>query len=204
MCDNNNNKCQARSSEQMSNESQKVQEAPPIPATTTTSSPAPMRKRTNVETNKPQSSKQPLQNQKRKREQSKSSSLDDYDEGAFWERVINNPDSEWPIVKQLLEHLNAQWRVHKQGAAVIVSKFKASKNKDDGTIDEQQQGELLNMLRQAGKEKERLAAIGSRGEQEGSPASLSKMRERQGKRAMVTESKMIDDDKPNQASKPDE
>ncbi|VDL78029.1 unnamed protein product [Nippostrongylus brasiliensis] len=90
------------------------------------------------------------------------SSLDDYDEGAFWERVINNPDSEWPIVKQLLEHLNAQWRVHKQGAAVIVSKFKASKSKDDGTIDEQQQGELLNMLRQAGKEKERLAAIGSR------------------------------------------
>ncbi|VDL78814.1 unnamed protein product [Nippostrongylus brasiliensis] len=90
------------------------------------------------------------------------SSLDDYDEGAFWERVINNPDSEWPIVKQLLEHLNAQWRVHKQGAAVIVSKFKASKNKDDGTIDEQLQGELLNMLRQAGKEKERLAAIGSR------------------------------------------
>ncbi|VDL64638.1 unnamed protein product, partial [Nippostrongylus brasiliensis] len=122
--------------------------------------------------------------QKRKREQPKSSELDEYAEVSFWLRVINSPDCKWPVINRTLEHLNTQWTKRKQVAAGIVTKWRSIMVSKDSATEEQKQDEILKLLMNARDEKERLATIGSRF------IAMSLIHKDQAKQAGITEQQL--------------
>ncbi|WKY04467.1 hypothetical protein Q1695_005457 [Nippostrongylus brasiliensis] len=122
--------------------------------------------------------------QKRKREQPKSSELDEYAEVSFWQRVINSPDCKWPVINRTLEHLNTQWTKRKQVAAGIVTKWRSIMVSKDSATEEQKQDEILKLLMNARDEKERLATIGSRF------IAMSLIHKDQAKQAGITEQQL--------------
>ncbi|WKY11730.1 hypothetical protein Q1695_003358 [Nippostrongylus brasiliensis] len=110
----------------------------------------------------PVPSKYVAQKPKRKREGYKGSDMDDYNEGNFWERVLNNQDCGWTMVQRMLEHLTAQWKLHVEEAASIATEYNSKTNENGELNEDVDQEEILAMIKTASKQRERMTSIANR------------------------------------------
>ncbi|VDL73199.1 unnamed protein product [Nippostrongylus brasiliensis] len=78
-------------------------------------------------------------------DEAEASAIGCYNEGGFWERILNNPDCEWSVE-----------------AETIAAEYNSNTSKKVDAIKEVNQEEILTMMRTASKQKERMAVIDTR------------------------------------------